>query len=180
MRQVLCRSRLSWFSATSPTSASLSLILMVEKYSANHSSNQSCTRVLVFPFSNSWAYSWKTTGHGLGTDRSSRMKLTSAYAKYHPAAWVGLPCHNGVNSFISLLLRNATTCSGAGRVTFACPRNLPNNTLICSKRRATSRPLFSPASVRTEKCGDLTSTHAGPVAPAKGGHTPRNETRPRT
>jgi hypothetical protein len=51
---------------------------------------------------------------------------------------------------------------------FALVIKTPKTARICSKRMASSRPLFSPASVTTEKCGERISIHCGSPAKAEG------------
>src|SRR5262249_5323603 len=86
----------------------------------------------------------------------------------NPASWVGLPCQSGANCLNSFVLRKATICSGTGMFTFALVISVEKTARICSKRMATSRPRFSPASVTTEKWGERSSTHCGPSALATG------------
>src|SRR5215470_17655300 len=87
------------------------------------------------------------------------MKLRSELARNRPASSVGLPFQNGANWSSSFVLRKATICSGMGMFTADLANKAPKTARICSKRIATSRPRFSPASVTRVKCGDLTSTH---------------------
>ena len=72
-----CNTRYS-SSGILPTRASLLSTSMLEKYSANPSSNHGSTLAVSTPFINWWAYSWKTTLHGFSTDMSSMMKLRSS------------------------------------------------------------------------------------------------------
>src|SRR5258707_893054 len=57
--------------------------------------------------------------------------------------------------------------------TFTLVISVEKTARTCSKRMATSRPRFSPASVTTEKWGERTSIHCGPSAPAT---VPRQKT----
>src|ERR1700722_3280504 len=49
--------------------------------------------------------------------------------------------------------------SGMGWLRRSLPRRLAKTARICSKRRATSRPRFEPASVMTMKCAEWNSIH---------------------
>src|SRR6202795_1345577 len=138
---------------------------MLEKYSANPSSNQGSVRTDRLPSINWCAYSWKTTDQGLSTDISSMMKLRSSPPWNSPASSVGFPLNIGATCRISLQLRKATICRGTDRFTCAFVIRVPNTERICYKWSAKSRPLLSPASVITEKFGERTSTHCG--SPAK-------------
>src|SRR5467141_3713024 len=138
---------------------------MLEKYSANPSSNQGSVRTDRLPSINRCAYSWKTTDQGLSTDISSMMKLRSSPPWNSPSSSVGFPLKFGDTCRISLVLRKATICRGTDRFTCALVISVPNTERICSKWRATSRPRLSPASVITEKFGERTSTHC--ESPAK-------------
>src|SRR5262249_53121424 len=89
-----------------------------------------------------------------------------------PAISVGFPCHKGATCLSSLVLRNATICNGTGILTLTLVITAAKTARICSKRTATSRPRFSPASVATEKCGERTSTHCCPSARATGVRLP--------
>src|ERR1700722_13307728 len=64
---------------------------------------------------------------------------------------------------------------GSGWLSRSLLSKIANTERICSKRKATSRPRFSPASVMTVKCAEWTSSQGGSAAneDAPPTHSPR-------
>ena len=60
-----------------------------------------------------------------------------------------------------LSLLSAMMVIGTGILSLSFRSNCPKMARICSMRKATSRPRFSPASVSTEKWVECTSIHLG-------------------
>src|SRR5208282_5481551 len=68
-------------------------------------------------------------------------------------------CFEGAIKPYCLSLFSAITVMGTDILSLSLRMSCPKTPRICSNRKATSRPRFSPASVITEKCGERTSIH---------------------